>query len=251
MATEIIKKQLYNWEIEINFYPNSHQYKINWQNILSVSTICWVVDKSQPLIYWATNLTRDYLLWLSQDNRTDEEVIKASLQHREKKEESANIWTLAHERAEKYIKTGEMSLPEDPKVANAVNGFLERKKQHNIEFEKSELFVYSKKHNYCWITDAIGSIDWKRYLIDFKTSNSIYLLEYWMQTSAYLKAYEEETGDKLDWVMIVKFAKEETDNKWNPIPVFETQEIIEIDYLFNAFLSAKVLKEAVKKYTKW
>jgi hypothetical protein len=34
-----------------------------------------------------------------------------------------------------------------------------------------------------------------------------------MQTSAYLKAYEEETNDKLDGIVIVKFAKEDTDKK--------------------------------------
>jgi hypothetical protein len=48
--------------------------------------------------------------------------------------------------------------------------------------------------------------------------------------------------------VIVKFAKEDTDKKWNPIPTFEVQEIVDIEYFFNAFLSAKVLKEAVKKY---
>jgi hypothetical protein len=34
-----------------------------------------------------------------------------------------------------------------------------------------------------------------------------------MQTVAYLKAYEEETGEKLDGVIIVKFAKDEVDKK--------------------------------------
>jgi hypothetical protein len=66
-----------------------------------------------------------------------------------------------------------------------------------------------------------------------------------------LKAYEEETGEKLDGVIIVKFAKDEVDKKWNPIPSFEVQEIVDIDYFFQAFLAAKVLKEAVKKYDKW
>jgi len=249
--TEIIKKSMYNWEVNIDFYPNSHQYKKDGKNLLSVSTVCGVVDKSQVLIYRATNLAKYYLLSLPESQRTQEEVERACQMHKEKKETAANIWTLAHARVETYIKTGEMSFPEDQKVANAVNWFLEWIKQHEVKFEKSELFVYSRNHDYVWITDAIASIDGKRYLVDFKTSNTIYLMEYWMQTSAYLKAYEEETGDELDGIMIVKFSKEETDKNWQPIPVFETQEIVDIEYLFNAFLSAKVLKEAVKKYTKW
>lgn len=249
--TEIIEKSLYNWELNIKFYPKSHKYKLGKETILSVSTICWVVDKSWPLVGWATNLARDYLLGLPAEARTDEEVVRACLKHKEKKEESADIGTQAHARAENYIKTGAVSLPEDQRVANAVNGFLSWITENEVKFEKSELLVYSKEDNYVGITDAIGSVNGKRYLIDFKTSNKIRLLEYWMQTSAYKKAYEEETGDKLDWILIVKFAKEEADKDWNPIPPFEVQEVVDIDYFFKAFKSAKVLKEAVKKYDKF
>jgi hypothetical protein len=39
------------------------------------------------------------------------------------------------------------------------------------------------------------------------------MLEYGMQTSAYARAYEEETGDKIDGIIIVKFAKEDFDKK--------------------------------------
>lgn len=249
MATEKIDISLYNDEIKIQFYPNSHQYKKDWVNLLSVSAICWVVDKSQALVYWATNLARDYLLEKMQiDTISEQDVIDACLQHKVKKEEAADIWSQAHEWVENYIKSNTISLPSDPRVANAVNWFLEWTKWKDIKREHSEIFTYSRKYNYVGIIDCIATIDWKRYLIDFKTSNSIYLLTYWMQTSAYLKAYEEQTGEQLDWIIIVKFAKEEIDKKWNAIPLFETQAIIDIDWFYEAFISAKVLKEYVKKY---
>jgi len=255
--TEIITKMMYNDTVRIDFYPKSHAYKlvtvVDWEekkeSLISVSAITWVVDKSQPLIYRATGLARDYLLGIK--DRTDEEVIRACQLHREKKEESANIGTLAHEWAENFTKTWSMSLPEDERVANAVKWFIDWKTENNVEFEHSEIMIYSKKYNYVGILDWIATINWKRYLIDYKTSNSIYLLTYWMQTVAYMKWYEEQTGEKLDGVIIVKFAKDTEDKYWNPIPSFEVQEIVEIDYMFNAFLSAKVLKEAVKKYDKF
>jgi hypothetical protein len=106
-----------------------------------------------------------------------------------------------------------MSLPDEQRVANAVSGFLDWKAKHNVEFLISERFVYSKKHGYVGILDIVAIVDGKRYLVDIKTSNNIYMLEYGMQTSAYLKAYEEETGEKLDGIIIVKFAKEDTDKK--------------------------------------
>jgi hypothetical protein len=52
-----------------------------------------------------------------------------------------------------------MSLPSEERVANAVRGFLDWKTIHNVEFIQSELFVYSKKHNYVGITDSIGIIE--------------------------------------------------------------------------------------------
>jgi hypothetical protein len=116
--TEIIRKQMYDGSINIDFYPLSHQYKLVKQvdgkevkeNLISVTGITGVVDKSQPLIYRATNLARDFLLDLNTRNPetcriTNEDIIKACLQHKEKKEESANIGSMAHERVERFIKT--------------------------------------------------------------------------------------------------------------------------------------------------
>lgn len=243
---------LYDWEINIDFYPEKHWYKINWNFVTSVSTICWVVDKSQALIYWATNLARDYLIKrLEEWEVTEQDILDACIQHRLKKEESADIGTQAHNWVENYIKSWNIDLPNDERVMNAINWFLEWVKWHNIKFIESEKVVYSKQYNYVGIADCIAEVDWKKFLIDFKTSNKIYLLNYWMQTSAYLKAYEEETGDKLHGIVIVKFAKEETDKDWNNIPPYEIQKIVDIDWFYEAFLSAKVLKEYVKKYEKY
>ncbi len=63
----------------------------------------------------------------------------------------------------------------------------------DIKWVASERFIYSNLYNYVGICDAIAEIDGKTVLIDFKTSNRIRKLEYGMQTSAYAKAYEEET----------------------------------------------------------
>jgi len=252
--TEKIEQSMYNWTVNITFFPVSHQYKLNWEKILSVSTCSWIIDKSWILIPWATNLARDYLLDIVRKwevELTEEMINTACNLHKERKETAWNIGKIAHAWAENYIKTGEMTLPEDDKVAQAVTWFLDWAVAHNVQFEISERMVYSKEHNYVWILDAIATIDWKRYLIDFKTSNAIYLLDYGMQTSAYKHAYEEETGEILDWIFIVRFSKDTEDKYWNPIPSFEIQEIVDIDFLFSAFLCAKQLKVASKKYDKW
>lgn len=237
----------------IMFYPTSHQYKLvvgekksDWQTIDSVSRICGIVDKSDALLIWAGRLCSDYLLSLPVNRRTDDEVKIAVNKHREKKEEAANIGTLAHARAEEFIKKGDISLPDDPQVANAVSGFLEWTSQHDIKWLASERFVYSNIYNYVWICDAIAVVDGKKYLVDFKTSNRIRKLEYGMQTSAYVYAYEEETWERIDWVIVVRFAKDDMDV---PFEVFEFKSD-DILLFFELFKSAKALFTAKKLYDK-
>lgn len=241
--TEIIS--LYNGEVNITFYPNSHQYKIDGQKIMSPSSIVGIVDKSWPLMYWATNLARDYLL--ACEDRTDEEIVRACRLHTEKKDEAADIGTQAHEWIETYTRDNKISLPEDDRVMNIINQFLEREKSHKIEYIHQELVVYSKAHNYVGTLDWIAVINWKRYLLDYKTSNAVRLLEYWMQTVAYKTAYEEETWETLDWIIILKLPKEPTDKDWNPIK-FEAVEIYDFDWFMQWFLACKAIKELQNKY---
>ena len=237
----------------IIFYPNSHQYKLvvgdkksDWKTIDSVSRICGIVDKSEALLIWASRLCSEYLLSLPVNRRTDEEVKIAVNKHREKKEEAANIGTLAHAWAEDYIKNSNISFPDDPQVIAAVNGFLEWTSQHEIQWIASERFVYSNKYNYVGICDAIAVIDGKKFLVDFKTSNRIRKLEYWMQTSAYDYAYWEETWEHLDGVIIVRFAKDDMDNPFDVVQLLEP----EVEMFFNLFKDAQELYQAKKLYEK-
>ena len=252
-ATELADFISKNYDKTIMFYPKSHQYKLvvgdkksDWQTIDSVSRICGIVDKSDALLIWASRLCSDYLLSLPVNARSDEEVKRAVNIHREKKEEAANIGTLAHAWAEAYIKSWDISFPEDPQVINAVNGFLDWTNQHKIEWLASERFIYSNKYNYVGICDAIAIIDGKKYLVDFKTSNRIRKLEYGMQTSAYSYAFFEETGQEIQWVIVARFSKDDVDV---PFEVFEIGNN-EISSFFDLFLSAMDLYRAKKLYEK-
>lgn len=245
--TETIEIKLYDWSVNMVFYPNSHQYRIEWQKLLSVSTICGVIDKSWPLIYRATNLAKEYLLWLKKEEITDDEIIEACSLHRKKKEEAADIGSQAHDWIERYTRDWDISMPDDERVLNAITWFLEREKQHEIQYIHHERMIYSRYYGYVWKLDSIAMIDWRKMLLDFKTSNKIRLLEYGMQTSAYCRAYEEETGELLDWILILKIPKEEVDKNWEPL-TFETLEVHDIDWFFKTFIHAFELKKMVQEY---
>lgn len=250
---ETLTEEIHIYDKTIMFYPTSHQYKLvvgekksDWKTIDSVSRICGIVDKSDALLIWASRLCSDYLLSLPVKERTDDAVKIAVNKHKEKKDEAAAVGTLAHMWAEEYIKKGDISIPDDPQVANAVSWFLERVDNHSIEWLASERFVYSNELNYVGICDAIANIDGKKYLVDFKTSNRIRMLEYGMQTVAYKHAYEEETWDRIDGIVIVRFAKDAGDS------VFEVAEIhdTEFEFFFDLFVSAQKLYRAKKLYDK-
>jgi hypothetical protein len=106
--------------------------------------------------------------------------------------------------------------------------------------------VYSDEYNYVGICDAIAVIDGKKYLVDFKTSNRIRKLEYGMQTSAYVFAYEEETGERIDGVIVARFSKDDMDV---PFEVFEFKSD-DILFFFDLFKSAQKLYKAKKLYDK-
>jgi hypothetical protein len=60
-----------------------------------------------------------------------------------------------------------------------------------------EQHLWSEKYKYAGTSDFIGIYDGKLYILDWKTSKGIYD-EYWLQMAAYIQAFEEQTGLKVE-----------------------------------------------------
>lgn len=242
MANTEIKK-LYNGEVEITFYVDSHRYKLAGEKsyLLSATAITGIIDKSRVLINWAIGLTgsylRKYLEEASSNNFTSEElapIIEEALnQHNQKREEAADTGSQVHDMAERIgmalknnesieditkeisemdsaSKNPELSEEEANKLQNVVNGitaFIDWVVDHNVKFIECERMVYSRKNKFVGTTDAIVEIDGKRYLIDYKTSKSGNYPEYKFQIAGYRSAFEEEENVNLDGTMIIHFDK--------------------------------------------
>lgn len=210
--TEIHK--LYNGEIELTFYPNSHQYKIDKKNVPSVTSITGLIDKSRPLLIWAERLSRESLTKNIGKKLTAEIIEEAVTQHSKIKKEAADAGTMVHDYAESYIKArinGE-PIPEvsDKLPQEAINGilaFLKWNSENQIIYFESERLIYSKQFGYCGKVDGIAEVNGEMTVIDFKTGNAIYP-EMWIQVDAYRYAYEEETGHDINLLTIMHFNKE-------------------------------------------
>ncbi len=249
-----IKTILYKGTIELCFEEGRHRFTVDGKSVPSVTFATGVIDKSRPLIIWATRLCRDFLMENLKKLVADTEGTRiASLidesiqQHRIKKEKAADVGTQAHDWVEQFIKAKTKkdwpALPKDPQVYNAVNAFLKWVDEHDVKFLSSEKFVYSKKYKYAGIMDAEAVIGRRTCPIDFKTSKAIYP-EYRIQVAAYQGAVEEEAGKPYSgnkW--LVRFGKDDGE--------FEAKEYAEQDKDYKAFLAALTLKRRLKELDTW
>jgi len=253
MIPTIITTKCYNDEVTLEFNPDNHRFYANGETVKSVTTYTGVLDKSTPLIIWATRLNRDWLLEKAPElvKMTDEDTIKllieeSSKQHTIRKEQAADIGTQAHDWVEKFVAATKANkkppaLPKDKQVHNAVMAFLSWMNKVNPKFTENEKHIYSRKYKYAGILDAVALIKSKRVLIDFKTSKGIYS-DHLYQTAGYQLAYEEMTGKAIDYRIVIKFGKEDGN--------FEVKELHDHTRDKKGFLACFTLKTIDTEITK-
>lgn len=273
--TEIQESTLYKGKVKVQFYPKAHRYTINGKPAGgSVTGILSMYDKSAALVSWATELYRDFLLENLKRGITEEHIYEGCILHNKRKEEAADVGTAVHDWIDAYIKNENPEMPEMREAQIGVNAFLDWVSANKVKFLTSERVVYSKKHNFIGKMDIEAKVNGKLCLIDIKTSNGIYNT-YNMQTAAYAKADEEESGRKYVGRWIIRLSKE-TEREYNmrmakknvnrerngkeeidypPYQVFETKYLDDaaenMDRDFKAFLACKVLKDFDKETGFW
>jgi len=230
--TEIITTKMYNGEVTVDFYPNSHMYKVTdpkygmvKERVKGVTTYLGIKDKSAPLVSWATETAGLHLydVLASGNPITMDDVREAIGKHRTIKDEAATIGKAMHEWCEYFIKhklgregyeTAPV-MPADPQIALGIDSFLEWYMAHDVQFVDSERMVYSRKNKYVGTMDFDAIIDGKRTGGDFKSSNGLYN-SVLAQISAYQDAREEEAeyeGQPIKYEnrMVVRLSKETLD----------------------------------------
>ncbi len=234
----------------IFFNDESHRFwrmeKDKKVAISSVTTFTGVIDKSTPLIIWATRLTNSFLKELLKGGTIigEEQIDEACKQHQIKKQEAADIGTQIHLLVSAWIKKEEINIPDDldPRIRNGFDAFLKFQQEHKAKWVESEKIVYNPVFEYAGILDAVAEIDGKLVLVDFKSSNGLYP-EHAFQAAAYQDAYQEMTGKKLDHRLIIRFGKEDGE--------FEVKKYEENDKDFLAFVACLNLKKRLKELDTW
>ena len=206
---------LYGGKAPITFDDGRHIFRDSkGKYIPSVTKASGIIDKSGPLMWWVAEMMGLYLIdnWdikkIKKESEKLELIVTAKKEYRKAKAAAADIGTEIHEWVSDWIEGKKPDMPEDEKVVNGITAFLKFQKEHKIKWLESERIVYSKKYNFAGILDAVGRMDGKLTLVDFKSSKGIYN-EMRFQVAGYQIAYEEETGKRFDKTMIIRFGKED------------------------------------------
>ena len=232
-------------KIKIDFDPVKHEYFVTGggydrEKFPSVTTILNIISKP-ALIFWAANITVDYInqnlevkdgvtfvgeLELTKKN-AGKIFYRAKEEHKRVKEEAAKLGTRAHALVEdlannKLIRLGE----EDERVKCAVESYIKWANATDFEPLHAERRVALLKQKIAGTVDLVGTLDGKLTLADIKTSNRLYPA-YDLQVSAYCKAWEETYGEKIERAIIIRLSKEVVD--------YEVHKIEDIPGLFRVF----------------
>lgn len=251
---EIQTSSLYDGEVVIEFNPNAkrNRYKITDCGVLvkptppSVTTITDLKDKSGPLQHWAVNCCLEICRERIKPDQIHgpaflEEVwIDAKENYRKVKKKAADAGTLAHHALESYFSVP----PEDfapPLAGTPVRARFDEALKwfagYEIESVATERRVYSRKYGYTGTLDHLSRVNRILSLLDYKAAKNVYST-YVFQASAYLKAYEEETGERIEQVYILKIGEDKT------TPFHYNREQIEI--AFEGFLGLLQMYKADK-----
>jgi hypothetical protein len=238
--------ELYGGEVILEFNPGNHQYRViirgRKYKPLAVTRICSIVDKP-ALIYWAIDNTLDVVKAAIGSGAEYSETYLTEV-YRAARKSSQGIKKLAadegkeiHQAIEGILRGGESLTGQCPQ-ADGVVEWLRRNGYVVVEVERR---VYSRRHRYSGTLDAIAETDEGLWLLDWKTGKHIYA-EHRLQTAAYVKAWEEETGRPIKGRIILHTRDEQI--RPYVVPV----EALKGDW--SAFLGAKRLFEQVQKIEK-
>lgn len=239
---------------------------VNGKRKSGVTTFIGVKDKSAGLVSWATDLCRDYLCEILDAGKkiTEEDIAVAYCLHAQRKTEAANIGTEVHNWVEAHIKGENPEMPKSKEAQIGVNAFLDWESENKVKYISTERVVYSKKHDFIGKMDIEAMVNGKRCLIDIKTSNDL-RNDYLMQTAAYVRADEEESGKSYHGRWLLRVSKEDEKTYYKrlelknknkerfgktayPIPEYQVFEPLfldkepdAMDHDFRAFIAAKDL----------
>jgi len=215
-------------------------YWIDGKRVPSVTTITGKFKESGGLIHWAHNLGMQ------------------GIDYRDVRDNAASSGTMAHSLVENHIRGMPTELDGNTEVERnalaAFDAYLSWERQTKLEITHQEVQLICPEYKFGGALDALGIIDGKRPLLDWKSSNAIYA-DYLIQIAAYGhlvehgficeggKATDRKLGIKIDGGFhLCRFSKEHGDFSHHYFP--------NLDDGWQAFKLERELYEVMKQLKK-
>ena len=241
--------------MDIDFFKRKYGHEVNGIWVPRVTAITDIVAKPALLRYYAA--------------QESYQAAQTQLKN------SANWGTLTHNTIEQILKGIQPQI--EPKIAPSINAFFEWQKKHQVKILDPENDIekplFDEENLYAGRMDALVEIDGELGILDIKTGTGIWN-EYYLQTAAYLNAYNKTAPQtkqaKKRWILRVeqyekcifcgakrrKKSGKEIIKGGNPychhqfsqeIGVFEFKDLGEAEHDIQAFLHARELWEWYNK----
>ncbi len=243
---------LYGGKVKLEYHDKKHKYVAVEEDgrvidAPSITTVLGVINKP-ALVQWAVNQAIQHLrscLYGSPElsyEDIDRFLDEAKFAHWRVKQEAADIGSEAHQWLEDYWfarMTGSPppALPDHELVRNcclAAKKWIDGQVIEPLIIEKP---VYSRIHRVAGRLDKLARVNGKLSIVDWKSSTGLWP-EYYLQTAAYAKIYEEETGEAIECRWLIKLGK--YDGEFKAVCI-ETG--LQEDY--DAFLAALTVKRRI------
>jgi len=179
------------------------RYTINDVEYPGVTTVLGLLDKSAPLMGWATGCMEKYIIDKIEKNQNcmPMDIIKivneARFNYKEVSKEALDVGSTVHKMIEEYVKAKIQGVDFDwkgkykPEVENGYLAFLEWEKKNVVKYLESEQTICSLNYGYAGTLDIIARLtDRGIYCIDLKASKGFYD-GYGKQVISYASARQE------------------------------------------------------------
>lgn len=221
----IIVNKLYQGKVVLTMDTMRHRYTVedpenglDGEVAQGVTTALKIIDKSTPLIKWASGLILDTIKEQILPGQAYDEIQlqkifnEASEAPNKHKTNAGDLGTMVHQWIEDYIKGKNPGIPVNPVLKKSVENFLAWKDKYQVEFVLSEQLIYSRKFRYAGTLDFVCRIGGHLFLGDFKTSSGVYP-EHMIQTATYRMAREEEfPNEKYKGQVIIHLGRDGSSN---------------------------------------
>lgn len=247
----IRRYKFYDGQVTIEYDYDKHIYSLvtptGLEQLISSSSVGKIIDKSDALVPWACKMMEQKLLatvpmlmempdgqqgFLSTEEGFKKLVAAAKTAHKDKLEDAGKVGSVVHDWIERYIKAQisnvsfSLDVPEEERARNGVCAALNWMNQHKVRWISTERKVYSRQYKYAGTLDGLCYVSScsdprccpvaftnRLTVADWKTSNYLYI-EYILQVTSYLVAYNEETNANAVDRWIIRLGKD--DGEFDP-----------------------------------